>query len=486
MNAVAVRPKVEDTSKWDLLLTRKGWFWFGVAFLMIGLGTLIASDVVGHDSWWFHGTWCVLCLLFTMSVLLRIFKANFMVVLCDHRVMFTAAFALYFLIGASLLAFGSDEQIRDSTINYSVNATDAVRVDAVNAIGFGLAVIASALSRGRWFGRQSERLAALACKIPPLRVKVILMVVGTLTSFYTLMFDFGFEEGVISGIWRTASQFVLVAILLGCSYRGKHEAALRLFALLVTAIETISGALLFNKSAMLLPICAAVAGLSVRYGVRKVLPTGLLLLVVLLFSVGGAVNYGRNALDPDASHQLTTRWNIFEEGLAASQAGSYEARYSMWARLCYLPEQVAASNFYDADMGGDELRLIPWLFVMRALVPNKPVITQVGIDFNQKITGSEHSSTGMGIFSSGYYNLGWMGLVLASLLCGWILAQTSAIAVAILRKDALLLLPLALLGVYTAFRIDGDFLADYAGTFIYLFYPLLAANIFFGLSKSRA
>jgi hypothetical protein len=104
---------------------------------------------------------------------------------------------------------------------------------------------------------------------------------------------------------------------------------------------------------------------------------------------------------------------------------------------------------------------------------SKPVITDPARSFNEKITGYRTSSTGQGIFSTGYYSGGWSGVFWAGVLAGFVLAQTSAIARAVLEKRATLLLPLALIGVFIAFRIDGSFLADYAGAFVYLLYVIL-------------
>ena len=63
------------------------------------------------------------------------------------------------------------------------------------------------------------------------------------------------------------------------------------------------------------------------------------------------------------------------------------------------------------------------------------------------------------------------------MLCGWILAQTSAIARAVHARQAAILLPWSLLGMFIAFRIDGDFVPDYAGVFMFILYPLLAAGL---------
>jgi hypothetical protein len=246
-------------------------------------------------------------------------------------------------------------------------------------------------------------------------------------------------------------------------------------------MEAAGGLLLFNKSAVLLPIAALVAGLSIRYSPRIVLPVGLLVIVSLFLSIGGSTSYGRIALGPGAGGGIEARGNVLIESLSDASKNAGSAEYQPWARFCYVPSQNAALDFYDQGRGGDDFRLIPWLFVPRALAPDKPVITQSAYDFNTKITGFEGSSTGQGVFASGYYNGGWLGALVASVLCGWLLAQTSAIAQAIFQRRALLLLPIALLGVYMAFRIDGHFVADYMGAFVFILYPLLGAALVLGL-----
>jgi len=94
-----------------LLLTRRGWLRFGVAFLLLGGLALLVAEQVGADSWWVHGLWCVAGLALALPILATVLRSGVIVVLRDHRVMFTAAFALYFLFGASLLAFGPENQI---------------------------------------------------------------------------------------------------------------------------------------------------------------------------------------------------------------------------------------------------------------------------------------------------------------------------------------------------------------------------------------
>ena len=66
----------------------------------------------------------------------------------------------------------------------------------------------------------------------------------------------------------------------------------------------------------------------------------------------------------------------------------------------------------------------------------------------------------MGVFVSGYYNGGWIGLSVISLVCGMILRQISYLSRVIVETGSHLLYPFVLFGVYMAFRIDGHFLDD--------------------------
>jgi hypothetical protein len=134
---------------------------------------------------------------------------------------------------------------------------------------------------------------------------------------------------------------------------------------------------------------------------------------------------------------------------------------------------VAAVDLYDSNDGGEDVKLLAWAFVPRAIVPTKPIMTRSGTDFNAKVTGSDSSSTGMGLFVSGYYNLGWIGLILASALAGWILAAFAAVSRAIVAANSIIMLPIALLGSFMAFRIDGHFVSDYVGTFGMVMVPFL-------------
>jgi len=213
-------------------------------------------------------------------------------------VMFTGAFTFYFLIGALFLPFGSDEAISRALAYYPVDAIVALRADAVNAFGFGIAVIAAVLAPRGFLGRQADRVAMFVSRVPGALVMLVLMFFSVIALSQTWAVDFGYREGVVAGIWRTASRFTTVAIYLGAAYRGRHERKLRTAAAALALAAAAGGLMLFSKTELLVSLGAFVAGLAVRFGTRRVLPMGLITLLSLYVGLGGVVAYGRAVPTP--------------------------------------------------------------------------------------------------------------------------------------------------------------------------------------------
>jgi len=104
--------------------------------------------------------------------------------------------------------------------------------------------------------------------------------------------------------------------------------------------------------------------------------------------------------------------------------------------------------------------------VPRLLYPDKPAMSGAGVELTEKVTGSRHSSTGIGVFVDGYYMLGWLGVLLASVTYGFSLRAYSVIARTIVRNRCLIMYPLVFAGIYTGLRSDGWWSTDVAGSMV--------------------
>jgi hypothetical protein len=456
--------------------SNRHWIALGISFLCLGALAQVSIGFVRDQDWYVHGIWCLSGLVLTLPIFVAAVRSRFDFVLTNHRAMFVCAFALYFLLGALLLAAGPVDQAEQSLKSYPIGARGALRVDAANAIGFGCALVVSGIARGRFLGSQARRAAAVASQVKPTTAIALMLTVGAAASFPVLTVDLGLREGIVNGVLRSAAQLLLVAILIASAIKGRGEIPLRLAAIALALVQCAIGLVLFNKSAVMLPLAAVMAGLAWRFGSMRVIPLGVIALIAAFMMIGGPTAYARNSLGFQ-ERSIEARWTTFFDGLSDLWDGKPDADYSAWARLCHVPVQAAALDFYDNGDGGDDLGLVPWLPIPRMFAASKPIITRSAVDFNVKLTGSDTSSTGMGVFVSGYYNAGWLGLVLAGALGGLLLSQTSAVAASIVEQRAFLMLPLVMLGLYMAFRVDGHIVADYLGSFVVFIAVLAIANL---------
>lgn len=460
-------------------ISRVIWARLGAFYLALGALAWGLGPSTGPDDWWIHGLWCLAGLAGALPVLIQTLRVPFAVVLSEHRLMFLAAFSFYFLFGAALLAFGPDSQIEEALRYYPVTAPDAMRVNAVNGLGFGLALCTSSMVCGNWIAAITGRCIALLSPVPTFIAVCLFLLVGSVAYVYTLSFDLGLHEGVVPGIVRALGKLSLAAVLVATAYRGAGESWLRALAVLLVAVLTAGGLLQFNKTEVLVAIGAFMAGLALRFNTKWLVPAGVALIATTLPLLGALTAEGRTAVNREGVRTLAERWNVVRDEGARILAHASSQQYGWWNRLSYTVPQVAALDFQDAGQGGNGFSVIGWTLIPRIVDADKPEMTITGRDFHAKITGQARadSSTGQGIFASGYYHGGWWGLAFASIICGWIVALTSSMSRAIISTNTLLLFPFCLLGLYIAFRIDGDFVSDYVGSFMFIAYPILALSI---------
>lgn len=464
-------------------ISKQFWYLQSILWLLAGMLAFIFSFMASDDSWWLHGAWCLIGTAIASPLFLAVYKAGVASVFSDHKIMLVASFWLYFVFGASLLAFGSEESRSTALAYYSIEAPDALSVFGMNCIGLGMALASGTWLSGTWFLGGAAKCAKYAARIPVHAVLLGFYVLGLLGYFSTVARDLGLQLIVVPGSISQFSMLLLFCVFLGAAFNGFLSRAINFLSLMTLLLMMLSGLLMFNKTALYLPVLAYFAGLSVRKASSRYLLYGVSVVVFSITFLGGLVNYGRAfALENGAT--FGERIELVNEYLGGSRLPKSQ-QYSAWSRLSYTVPQVAALDLYDQGNGGEGHKLIPWLFVPRLLAPNKPIITQSGSDFNYKIVGSYLSSTGMGVFVSGYYNMGWFGLVFASIFCGLFLSQSSALCAIVIREKAILVLPLGLLGLFAAFRIDGEIIGDFMGSYVFFLYPLLTLGMMFGMKSSR-
>ena len=454
------------------------WQQAGLIQFILGIFAYIFSDEVDGGNW----AIVALFLLISGGSLLpncyRAIRRPAPIVLSDHLFILTIAYLLYFIFGALLLPIGPKNEVDFSLLYYETTASTALKVAGINAIGLGVSLVVSAFAPRKFFLRLGTTALRLGTNIPIGWVISGFLLVGSYAYFLVLIFDADPKPGeVIAGIWRSLANLLLVAIILAAAYTGKNAKFFRFTAIFLAIIQVVAGFLMLNKAQALLPIVALSIGYGWRLGIRKIaLPSGIALATSFLL-IASPVATVRNVYGSASYIDVNTRLTVLWDEIFSENKNAIESEYYPWARFCYTPAQVAGMDLYDAGQGGYDFKNIGWVFLPRFIFPEKPIITSAGQDIHYNITGYQNSSTGLGVFVDGYYNLGIIGVLFSSAIVGLILGCTSIFAKLAIEKGAVLWFPLALSGDYMAYRIDGFLLGDYIGPFSLLMYMLIGATI---------
>ena len=455
----------------------------GPDFFALGLVCIISSYALGLEDWPVLGFFAISGILIASYRVRQMTRNKPDEILNNVFFTFILAFSIFFLFGPLVQVFGHQEEIEHSRNFFSITADSAVMVLGTNLIGFGISLmIGGSLHFGSFVNsaiKNFSRLPAFNAR----RISVWLVVVGLAFKSYVLYNDLYVYE-TISGLYRSAQLLMPVGVFL---YFKGNELALKpkvVFFLCASLLYSAGGLLEFNKSEIFVPLLALVGGMLVRN-----MTLTRLAVAIAGFGVVLAI---LQPINSDARNEAFKRLNLTLEERISIYQGAYRGEFiiselehvGIWSRLDYTSPDAAAMWLYENGNGGDSYQLIPWAFVPRFLYPDKPEMTTAGSKLTEKVLGFNTSSTGLGVFISGYYDLGWFGLIGASALVGFILAWYRAIIVAAQHSQSITLLIIGLLGHWTAFLVSGDYLASYLGSSLTSLYLVLIILTFLRVQRS--
>ena len=458
----------------------------GISFAALGVVAISVSRSMDQDDWGWLGLICLAGLIVAAVTIVRALRDGAKRAITDHFIVLVGAFSLYFLFGPLVLVYGPEDQTSYLLSWYPARASSAVLVTGMNLLGLGILLVSAGFVKGTSVEGAFFRIDRFLERIPANQVFWTFLFLGGTCTFYVLMIDLEGGSELISGLVRTLSLITLIAILVGAMYEDRDAGLVRAFSLGAAVALSISGLISFNKSMVLYPWLMYFFGIYLRRPSIRLIVAAVSVLMLVLIVISRPIGEARTMLDTSASHSIAGRWTILMDASAINSdltAGDLLA--GAWIRLCYAVPQVAAVELFDGGFGGDDVELAGWVLLPRVLFPQKPIITRTGTDFNAKVTSHDTSSTGIGIFVSGYYNEGWPGLIVVSIVAGVLLAFFSAASRAIIQRRSTLLLPIAMIGAYIAFRVDGYFVADFWGTFAMIMVPLLLASLVLRHSASQ-
>jgi hypothetical protein len=241
----------------------------------------------------------------------------------------------------------------------------------------------------------------------------------------------------------------------------------------VLAVDMGSGVLEYNKSDVIMPlIMFLLAYLSRGFSFRRSAVTAVAVFVTFSIVVP-MTDFGRTETvrhyGSVTGGGLSDRWNVISTYLTgAAEAPAGEQIQGNFVRISYAAPAAFAMDLYDRGLPGPSLEYLWTVFIPRAIWPDKPILTDIGVAFNYLALGSTTSSSAPGLFADAYWSMGWLGIPVLMLPMGVILALLSRYSLWVIGNGKWLYFPLVLLAMRIGLRVDGFLVVDLFGPVVIL------------------
>jgi hypothetical protein len=465
--ALASRPSYFDClrpSAWELV---------GLALLLASY--LISEQVLGRDIYAATNIVGPLGLMGLLSFgLARMARMN-------PNAIWTALFwfrlatAVYFGLGCLVPVFANGETRAYMEAFFIFDSEDLAKVNVLTVASTFITlatayVLAPSLVAGSRVGAMASERGNGARQGNLLLIGIAFLAFGAIIKYFVILpHQFNLTQDTLDGSVGTLAGLVLVGIFFLSAWAFEYSQRWVPLIMAPLLIDIAVGILTFAKSEVMFALIMFFLGMLRRSVTKPRLVIAVTTIVLTYVLVTPITSYGRAELARtrgaiSASASLGERASIiasyFEGG--ASVAESEQIDWA-WVRISYVNAAAYAVHLRDTGMTSQSLATLPAVIIPRFLWPNKPIITQIGVDFNSAATGNDQSASSPGLFAEAYWNFGWLGVGILMIPLGAILSAMSAFALRVLRDESWLFFPIVLLGMKMGLRVDGYFVADIAG-----------------------
>jgi hypothetical protein len=397
---------------------------------------------------------------------LRLFQTNPAYILTAYF-WFLSTCAVYYGLGGAAMAIGTDTTIQVILNFYSSSQAELEKAHLIIATSITLVSITCHLMIGRKVPYVSGEIIKTPEGINIRTVGIVGMTVGLVCQ---IVFDLPYQLGVIeeTSALRNLTAVVYVGIVM-LSYAGfgGDRAALAI-AVCVTVFEFLVGLLLFQKMSPIICIVMCSVGWIMRRPKIRNAASVLAFIMISYSLLAPFCGYARDELlltKGERQGSPAERLEIILQYLEDSTARrATDDDYQPWlARLSYLNAQGFAISSYDAGRPSNSLDNFIYVFVPRMIMPDKPIISDIGADFNEAVTGSRLSSTSPTILVEGYYLYGWLGVFTLMPIYGVIIGLYSRFSFAKLQDGKIALFPAILMMMLSGMQNDNNLLTSTFG-----------------------
>ena len=368
--------------------------------------------------------------------------------------------------------FGADQQSRYfATINL------------MNSVSVLIALACVYLMCGtRYVGSPHQGLRDIINALQILR-RPLLALAG-ITLFLQFLFFPIPEDLLLRNLLDKLSMVVPLAIVLTFSSWRKLPILDKCLGLILVSTGVGFGLLSASKTAALFPLVATIAGFLLDE--RKVVCTVLTLIILFFYSSLATIVSAERAhwqYDP-VTNSVSQRLDILMDALAAEVPGASrsgaEEEVDPLKRLSHAPYQAFLVNEWNEGRPGNSLQDSWTALIPRVLWPEKPIITRFGAELYATIFRVDQAASNQAptYSAEAFWNYGWVGLVVVSILLGLQIGWFSRkwLELSFGRSMNLGILIFALPVILNSWAVETWIAASYVGGFVTLLLLIKAAD----------
>jgi len=309
---------------------------------------------------------------------------------------------------------------------------------------------------------------------PAIKVGLVFLLVGMAFKYLIAVpHVLGWQSGTVPGALLTISMFQLVGLYIVTAWTTRHREFIP-YVLMLAVFELGIGLILLSKTEVMMTLIVLALGLiSQRPSIPKML--GAMAVIASVFVIiQPVVSYGReNARIRYGGEQvvkLSDRLGLIAEYFGPDVKPLDRAtKDQALARISYVNQASFAMSAHDRGVQSNSLTSFFAVVIPRFLWPNKPNITQFGLDFVTMATGQRTgSSASPGLFAEAYWDFGWMGVLYMVAPLGVLFTLLSRYSLNVLWRRDWFFLPVVLFALRMGTRIDGNYVGDVPGALVML------------------
>lgn len=437
----------------------------------------------------------IFIIIIIVSLLIRFHYSNKLFLLTPI-VWFLLVSMAYIGFGPLIYEFGNQASIDYLQKFNNLNYSELLKTNLLNLVGLLITLIAYKIFPRINFSFLNSNLLKLRA-LNILLIFTIIFIIAYIMNFYSECLNSNYGQLFIK------LYDVRFAILLIASYLIKRKISLiNLSLLLIIAIILMLDVLSLSKLKIISSLIFIILGYFLKGLNYKYFIFGLISLIIIFpfldrvigklrtHGYTGAVTCNTSLAnttiptkikEPATSIKEPATSEVINNALLDVIIGAQSKITYGWVRIVLAPNQSYIISLYDAGKAGNSLNLMFWMPLPRFMFSSKPIIHPLSNYKDDRIDLLLNS----GFYAEGYWNNGWTGVIIVSVLLGAFLKFGTILALSIIKNKIYILYPVISSMILSSIRIEDWFTTNIYSSFIQSAFILIVVYLSIQMAKYR-